>query len=166
METPQFRHLNIYREARKLVLYGDNALVPYNQQTGFMNMASSFPSSDINSHGVDGTEEDKAKWWENVFRRRAESLITRMHLDQGDSTFRDGKDQWWIQSLEFFSLNVSDHLSSSAFMSLAARFPLKSSCRGHDCRTGKLVNLLKNQQDIEPSLEQCANQSGIFIPGK
>jgi len=26
--------------------------------------------------------------------------------------------------------------------------------------------LLKNQQDIEPSLEQCANQSGIFIPGK
>jgi hypothetical protein len=63
--TPQFRHLNIYREARKLVLYGQNALVPYNQQTGFMNMASSFPSSDINSHGVDGTDEDKAKWWEN-----------------------------------------------------------------------------------------------------
>nr|ABN05825.1 hypothetical protein MtrDRAFT_AC148918g23v2 [Medicago truncatula] len=62
--TPQLRHLNIYREARKLVLNGQNALVPYNQQTGFMNMASSFPSS-INSHGVDGTDEDKAKWWEN-----------------------------------------------------------------------------------------------------
>lgn len=30
--TQQFRHLNIYREARKLVLYGQNALVPYNQQ--------------------------------------------------------------------------------------------------------------------------------------
>nr|ABD28512.1 hypothetical protein MtrDRAFT_AC148918g16v2 [Medicago truncatula] len=68
--------------------------------------------------------------------------------------------------VEFFSLNVSDHLSSSAFMSLVARFPLKSSCRGHERRTGKLVNLLKNQKNIEPPLEQCANQSGISIPGK
>jgi hypothetical protein len=43
---------------------------------------------DINSHGVDGTDEDKAKWWENernVFRGRAESFIARMHLVQGMS---------------------------------------------------------------------------------
>ena len=41
---------------------------------------------DINSHGIDGTDEDKAKWWEeerNVFRGRADSFIARMHLVQG-----------------------------------------------------------------------------------
>lgn len=41
---------------------------------------------DINSHGVDGTDEEKEKWWEeerNVFRGRADSFIARMHLVQG-----------------------------------------------------------------------------------
>ncbi|KAI3797618.1 hypothetical protein L1987_32878 [Smallanthus sonchifolius] len=42
---------------------------------------------DINSEGVDGTDEDKTKWWEeerNVFSGRAASFIARMHLVQGD----------------------------------------------------------------------------------
>jgi hypothetical protein len=46
---------------------------------------------DINHEGVDGTDEDKAKWWEeerNVFRGRAESFIARMHLVQGISARR------------------------------------------------------------------------------
>lgn len=41
---------------------------------------------DINSHGIDGTDKDKAKWWEEerrVFRGRADSFIARMHLVQG-----------------------------------------------------------------------------------
>lgn len=40
----------------------------------------------INSEGIDGTDEEKAKWWEeerNVFRGRADSFIARMHLVQG-----------------------------------------------------------------------------------
>lgn len=40
----------------------------------------------INSEGVDGTDEEKAKWWEEerrVFRGRADSFIARMHLVQG-----------------------------------------------------------------------------------
>lgn len=42
----------------------------------------------INSEGVDGTDEEKAKWWEEerrVFRGRADSFIARMHLVQGTS---------------------------------------------------------------------------------
>lgn len=42
----------------------------------------------INSEGIDGTEEDKVKWWEEerrVFRGRADSFIARMHLVQGTS---------------------------------------------------------------------------------
>ncbi|KAF4388032.1 hypothetical protein F8388_014715, partial [Cannabis sativa] len=88
----------------------------------------------INSEGVDGTDEDKAKWWEEertVFRGRADSFIARMHLVQGDRRFS----RWKGSVLDsvvgvFLTQNVSDHLSSSAFMALAAHFPLKS--ENHD----------------------------------
>lgn len=43
----------------------------------------------INSQGIDGTDEEKAKWWEEerrVFRGRADSFIARMHLVQGTNT--------------------------------------------------------------------------------
>lgn len=42
---------------------------------------------DINSEGIDGTDEDKAKWWEDerrVFNSRADSFIARMRLVQGN----------------------------------------------------------------------------------
>lgn len=42
----------------------------------------------INSEGIDGTDEEKAKWWEEerrVFRGRADSFIARMHLVQGSN---------------------------------------------------------------------------------
>lgn len=42
----------------------------------------------INSDGIDGSDEQKAKWWEeerNVFRGRADSFIARMHLVQGST---------------------------------------------------------------------------------
>ena len=40
----------------------------------------------IDNKGVDGTDEEKAKWWENercVFRGRVDSFIARMRLVQG-----------------------------------------------------------------------------------
>jgi hypothetical protein len=42
----------------------------------------------INSEGIDGTDEDKVKWWEEerrVFRGRADTFIALMHLVQGTS---------------------------------------------------------------------------------
>ncbi|CAH9138420.1 unnamed protein product [Cuscuta epithymum] len=88
---------------------------------------------DINSQGIDGTDEEKAKWWEEerkVFRGRADSFIARMRLVQGDRRFSPWKGSV-VDSVVgvFLTQNVSDHLSSSAFMSLAARFPLKSNTR-------------------------------------
>ncbi|KAF5747831.1 protein ROS1 [Tripterygium wilfordii] len=82
---------------------------------------------DINSEGIDGTDEDKEKWWEEerrVFRGRADSFIARMHLVQGDRRFS----QWKGSVVDsvigvFLTQNVSDHLSSSAFMSMASHFP-------------------------------------------
>jgi hypothetical protein len=42
----------------------------------------------INSEGIDGTDEDKVKWWEEerrVFHGRADTFIALMHLAQGTS---------------------------------------------------------------------------------
>ncbi|KAK9290642.1 hypothetical protein L1049_008815 [Liquidambar formosana] len=86
--------------------------------------------ANIDSEGINGTDEEKAKWWEEerrVFRGRADSFIARMHLVQGDRRFS----QWKGSVVDsvigvFLTQNVSDHLSSSAFMSLAAHFPLRS----------------------------------------
>ncbi|KZV28448.1 transcriptional activator DEMETER-like [Dorcoceras hygrometricum] len=84
----------------------------------------------INSEGIDGNDEEKTKWWEEerrVFSGRADSFIARMHLVQGDRRFSPWKGSVLDSVIGvFLTQNVSDHLSSSAFMSLAAQFPLKS----------------------------------------
>ncbi|OWM82496.1 hypothetical protein CDL15_Pgr002071 [Punica granatum] len=82
---------------------------------------------DISSQGIDGTDEEKARWWQEerrVFKGRTDSFIARMHLVQGDRRFSPWKGSV-VDSVVgvFLTQNVSDHLSSSAFMSLAARFP-------------------------------------------
>ncbi|GAB4861841.1 hypothetical protein Ancab_037097 [Ancistrocladus abbreviatus] len=78
-------------------------------------------------------DEDKAKWWEEerkVFRGRTDSFIARMHLVQGDRRFSPWKGSV-VDSVigVFLTQNVTDHLSSSAFMSLAARFPVQSTSK-------------------------------------
>lgn len=83
------------------------------------------------SESAEATDKDKEKWWEGereVFRGRADSFIARMHLVQGDRRFSRWKGSV-VDSVigVFLTQNVSDHLSSSAFMSLVARFPLQSS---------------------------------------
>ncbi|KAM7267610.1 hypothetical protein ACFE04_009776 [Oxalis oulophora] len=79
------------------------------------------------TEGLD--EEAKEKKWEEereVFRGRADSFIARMHLVQGDRRFSKWKGSV-VDSVigVFLTQNVSDHLSSSAFMCLAARFQKK-----------------------------------------
>ncbi|XP_020257958.1 protein ROS1-like [Asparagus officinalis] len=94
---------------------------------------------------------DEQIWWEEerrVFSERVYSLIARMHLILGDRSFS----RWKGSVLDsvtgvFLTQNTADHLSSSAFMSLAATFPLletseneqineaKSSLRNEECTT-------------------------------
>ncbi|PWA75235.1 DNA glycosylase [Artemisia annua] len=89
------------------------------------------------SEGAETVNKDKEKWWEDerqVFRGRADSFIARMHLVQGDRRFSRWKGSV-VDSVigVFLTQNVSDHLSSSAFMSLAAKFPLKSTTTKESC---------------------------------
>ncbi|KAL5213308.1 hypothetical protein ABZP36_024155 [Zizania latifolia] len=79
---------------------------------------------------AEGMDEDKEKFLEEerrVFRGRIDSFIARMHLVQGDRRFSPWKGSV-VDSVVgvFLTQNVSDHLSSSAFMALAAKFPAKS----------------------------------------
>lgn len=89
-------------EKNALVLYKrDGTIVPFEDSFGLVKKRRPRPRVDldeetsrvwkllmgnINSEGIDGTDEEKAKWWEeerNVFRGRADSFIARMHLVQG-----------------------------------------------------------------------------------
>ncbi|KAK6943980.1 Permuted single zf-CXXC unit, partial [Dillenia turbinata] len=107
----------------------------------------------IDNEGIDGTDEEKVKWWEDersVFCGRADSFIARMHLVQGDRRFSPWKGSVLDSVIGvFLTQNVSDHLSSSAFMSLAARFPLVSKSNLETCyKSGK--NVLVEEPDLDP----------------
>ncbi|XP_039013487.1 transcriptional activator DEMETER-like [Hibiscus syriacus] len=130
-----------YQERNALVVYRDGTIVPFgptrkrrprpkvdlDEET---NRVWKLLLENINSEGINGTDEEKAKWWEEerrVFSGRADSFIARMHLVQGDRRFSPWKGSVLDSVIGvFLTQNVSDHLSSSAFMSLAAHFPLKS----------------------------------------
>ncbi|KAL8202063.1 hypothetical protein R6Q57_011210 [Mikania cordata] len=134
-----------YQEKNGLILYQQNkSLVPFEGSSRGVKIRQPRPQVDlddetsrvwglllenINSEGIDGIDKDKTKWWEeerNVFSGRAASFIARMHLILGDRRFS----QWKGSVVDsvigvFLTQNVSDHLSSSAFMNLAARYPLR-----------------------------------------
>ncbi|KAJ1263278.1 hypothetical protein BS78_09G171100 [Paspalum vaginatum] len=79
---------------------------------------------------AEGLDKDKEKWLDEerrVFRGRVDSFIARMHLVQGDRRFSRWKGSV-VDSVVgvFLTQNVSDHLSSSAFMAVAAKFPAKT----------------------------------------
>ncbi|OEL24444.1 Protein ROS1 [Dichanthelium oligosanthes] len=78
----------------------------------------------------DGTDAEKERWWQqerDVFQGRANSFIARMRLVQGDRHFSPWKGSV-VDSVVgvFLTQNVADHLSSSAYMALAATFPSRS----------------------------------------
>ncbi|KAK4345769.1 hypothetical protein RND71_035945 [Anisodus tanguticus] len=133
---------------------------------------------DINSEGIDGTDEDKAKWWEEerrVFNGRADSFIARMRLVQGDRRFSPWKGSV-VDSVVgvFLTQNVSDHLSSSAFMSLAAHFPLKTdSTQQHEGNTGIIIEepeecetdpnvSIRWYEDQPNQSTRCQDSSGVY----
>ncbi|XP_012089976.1 transcriptional activator DEMETER isoform X2 [Jatropha curcas] len=156
------------KEQNALVLYkGDGTLVPY-QGFEFIKKRKPRPKVDLDpetervwkllmwkegSEGLEETDEDKQRWWDEerrVFRGRADSFIARMHLVQGDRRFSKWKGSV-VDSVigVFLTQNVSDHLSSSAFMSLAAKFPLKSTRNRNHKRDG--TRILVEEPDVSTS---------------
>ncbi|KAF8114824.1 hypothetical protein N665_0033s0015 [Sinapis alba] len=174
------------QEQNALVLYrGDGAVVPYE-----IKKRKPRPKVDLDDETTriwnllmgkgekEGHEEmnkKKEKWWEeerNVFRGRADSFIARMHLVQGDRRFSPWKGSV-VDSVigVFLTQNVTDHLSSSAFMSLAARFPPKSSSKKEDERNIRSVvvedpeGCILNLNDIPPWQEKIQSSSDTQVSG-
>ncbi|KAL7154024.1 hypothetical protein ABFS83_04G207400 [Erythranthe nasuta] len=82
-------------------------------------------------------EDVTAKYWREqkaLFRGRVDSFIARMRLIQGDKRFSKWKGSV-VDSVVgvYLTQNVSDHLSSSAFMALKARFPPAPETEHNDC---------------------------------
>ncbi|KAF5744814.1 hypothetical protein HS088_TW07G00394 [Tripterygium wilfordii] len=83
---------------------------------------------DCNSQ--DKANEQTAEWWEQerkVFHGRIFAFSSRMHKILGDRRFK----QWKGSVVDsvigvFLTQNVFDHLSSSAYMSLASKFPAQT----------------------------------------
>ncbi|KAJ0972869.1 hypothetical protein J5N97_020828 [Dioscorea zingiberensis] len=149
----KLKHMTINRVPEAVTADAQNALVPYNGGGTMVPYKGPYdaakrrrprPKVDLDletnrvwrllliKDSIDGDNEldgNKEKWWaeeRRVFRGRVDSFIARMHLVQGDRRFSPWKGSV-VDSVVgvFLTQNVSDHLSSSAFMSLAAKFPLK-----------------------------------------
>ncbi|PPS05464.1 hypothetical protein GOBAR_AA15199 [Gossypium barbadense] len=188
----QFNQLDINREEHNaLVVYRDGTIVPFvptrkrrprpkvdlDEET---NRVWKLLLENINSEGIDGTDEEKAKWWEEerrVFSGRADSFIARMHLVQGDRRFSPWKGSVLDSVIGvFLTQNVSDHLSSSAFMSLAARFPIKSKSKdklyhqeGTSLVNGAEFYVLEPEEsikwDAKTAIQPVGDQSSMTVDG-
>lgn len=91
-----------YKQQNALVLYTDGTIVqvgptkkqrprPRVELDEETNRVWKLLLENINSEGIDGTDQEKVKWWEEertVFQGRADSFIARMHLVQGNIVFK------------------------------------------------------------------------------
>lgn len=101
--------------------------------------------------GTETMDKDNEKWWEDerkVVRGRVDSFVARMRLVQGDRRFSPWKGSV-VDSVigVFLTQNVSDHLSSSAFMCLAAKFPLPTSTKNTLSQDG--CNIVMEEPEVE-----------------
>ncbi|KAL5832674.1 hypothetical protein ACOSQ3_016348 [Xanthoceras sorbifolium] len=91
------------------------------------NQLMNIKDSDGNEEKTDPEKEDRWRREREVFQGRIESFTARMHLILGDRRFKPWKGSV-VDSVVgvYLTQNVSDSLSSSAYMSLAAKFPLQT----------------------------------------
>ncbi|OAY69909.1 Protein ROS1 [Ananas comosus] len=110
----------------------------------------------------EGVDIDKEKWWEQerqVFQGRADLFIKCMRLVQGDRHFSPWKGSV-VDSVVgvFLTQNVSDHLSSSAFISLAARFPRQTKDSNTNQSAGEMGEPVS--QDERNQVNNCKQSEG------
>lgn len=98
-------------------------------------------------------DEQRAMEWEKErasLKKHVDSFITTMHTVQGNRRFSHWKGSV-VDSVvgAFLTQNVSDHLSSSAFMSIASRYPRNNkgkACSSETCKdTSELQNNVQGQ---------------------
>ncbi|WOK96342.1 hypothetical protein Cni_G05049 [Canna indica] len=168
-------HAETVEEQNAIISYSANgSMIPYEGPFDLTRKSRPRPKVDLDpetnrvwnllmgnqGEGVNETDADKEKWWEEerrVFRGRVDSFIARMHLVQGDRRFSKWKGSV-VDSVVgvFLTQNVSDHLSSSAFMALAARFPMKSRCKSTESSAEERDLCIKNEDGNTTTLEDTS----------
>ncbi|KAI5077357.1 hypothetical protein GOP47_0007181 [Adiantum capillus-veneris] len=106
-------------------------------------------------------DPNKAWHWEKQrrdMREKVEFFIKKMHDVQGDRKFSPWKGSI-VDSVvgAFLTQNVSDHLSSSAFMSVASRFPPVQKSRLASCADMRDTFSFESEREVElipPSVER------------
>ncbi|AES66571.1 hypothetical protein MTR_2g075890 [Medicago truncatula] len=116
----------------------------------------------LNPDGVDGTNEDKAKWWEEerkLFRGRSESFIARMHPIQGYIQFSIWKGSVVDSVVGVFSLKMSQTIFVAQLScSLLLNIPKSQAAR--DVRFLHVIKLFTRKYNRIVS----AGTSAIFKP--
>ncbi|KAL6510991.1 hypothetical protein OROGR_022115 [Orobanche gracilis] len=95
---------------------------------------------DTENKDIGQEDDEKAKYWKEeraLYEGRLDEFIAVMHLIQGDRRFSQWKGSV-VDSVVgvFLTQNVSDHLSSSAFMTLAAKYPPSVTVSEHNGSNG------------------------------
>ncbi|XP_010468090.1 PREDICTED: DEMETER-like protein 2 [Camelina sativa] len=126
-ETALTLYKKTYEEQQALVKYSQKQK-PKVQLDPVTNRVWKLLMRSIHNNGVDGADEKTRKWWKeqiNMLCGLISSFIDQMRRVQGDRTFSPWKGSV-VDSVVgvFLTQNVADHLSSSAYMDLAAAFPL------------------------------------------
>ncbi|CAN8229511.1 unnamed protein product [Cochlearia groenlandica] len=111
---------------------------------------------DLSSRSYDDKDtEFKWKREREVSNARVDLFISRMHLLQGDRKFK----QWKGSVVDsvigvFLTQNVSDHLSSNAFISVAGRFPVNTSesLENHIEEPLEVNDLVTNEESLEETI--------------
>ncbi|GAA0151431.1 DNA-binding transcription factor [Lithospermum erythrorhizon] len=136
---------------QQMILYHDKngALVPYKEKKYQLEVDIDQDTTEmwklLTENGERSADEIKeSEEWRkrrDLFRERAEEFISLMHHFQGNRKFTPWKGSV-IDSVvgTFLTQNVSDTLSSSAFMSLRARYPAKPKGNDKDDNEEKTCN--------------------------
>ncbi|KAL6537946.1 hypothetical protein OROHE_012233 [Orobanche hederae] len=144
---------------------------------------------DTENKDIGQEDDEKAKYWKEeraLYEGRLDEFIAVMHLIQGDRRFSQWKGSV-VDSVVgvFLTQNVSDHLSSSAFMTLAAKYPPSVTVSEHNgsngindiivqLNDGELVKTAESPSDeyeqlltIEDDPTPCLiNQDGVGVDPK
>ncbi|XP_060965803.1 protein ROS1A isoform X2 [Cannabis sativa] len=119
--------------------------------------------------------EENERMWEDerrVFRERIGAFIAKLHLILGDRTFSEWKGSVIDSAVGvFLTQNVSDNLSSSAFMSLVARFSSSYESSSGNTTRGKILEGSQQLSDKiiannEPGslADETVQEQGVMLP--
>ncbi|KAK4856828.1 hypothetical protein QYF36_021740 [Acer negundo] len=138
---------------------GDGTLVPYQEQRNRKRITGKVlldPDTmrvwnqlmniqDANEEQTNPEKEERWRREREIFQGRIESFTARMHLILGDRRFKPWKGSV-VDSVVgvYLTQNVSDSLSSSAYMTLASKYPIQTTSN-NAASTGEAYDFEGNQ---------------------